>query len=70
MTATKTVRLTVDNLDTEGAALVGWLIEGGEDLGVISGVRVTRDGFDNAMFVGSLDRDVLGLPSTVTAYQP
>jgi hypothetical protein len=32
-------------------------------------VRLTRDGFANAMVVGANGRDVLGLPSTVTAYK-
>lgn len=64
-----TVRLTVENLADEAPNLVGCLLDGGEDLGEITNVRVTRDGFENAMIVGSVSRDVLGLPSTVTAYR-
>lgn len=62
-------RLTAENIDTEADALVGKLIDGAEDLGEIVNVRLTRDGFDNAMLIGSRGRDVLGLPSTVTAYR-
>lgn len=64
-----TVRLTVENLHDEVPNLVGCLLDGGEDLGEIVNVRVTRDGFDNAMVVGAVSRDVLGLPCTVTAYK-
>lgn len=57
------VNITTDNLyDTIKA---GDIIVGAEDLGVVVSVRVTRDGFDNALVVGESGRDVLGLPSTI-----
>lgn len=68
-TDVKVIRLTAENIADEGPALVGWLIDGGEDLGEVVNVRLTRDGYANAMIVGSRGRDILGLPSTVTAYK-
>jgi hypothetical protein len=68
-TDVKVVRLTADNIDTEGPQLAGWLLDGGEDLGELVNARMTHDGFGNAMIVGSRSRDVLGLPCTVTAYK-
>ncbi|QJD54029.1 hypothetical protein SEA_GALACTICA_82 [Streptomyces phage Galactica] len=64
-----TARLTADNLADEAPNLVGCLMDGAEDLGEVTNVRLTRDGFNNAMIVGTRGRDVLGLPSTVTAYR-
>jgi len=64
-----TVRLTAENLADEVDNLIGFLIDGAEDLGEVASVRLTRDGFDNAMIVGANGRDVLGLPSMVTAYK-
>lgn len=64
-----TVRLTAENLADELPNLRGCLMDGAEDLGEVVNVRVTRDGFQNAMVVGANGRDVLGLPSTVTAYR-
>lgn len=64
-----TVRLTAENLADELPNLIGCLMDGAEDLGEVKHVRVTRDGFANAMVVGANGRDVLGLPSTVTAYR-
>lgn len=64
-----TVRLTADNLADEATNLVGALLEGAEDLGPMRNVRLTFDGYQNAMCVGENGRDVLGLPSTVTAYR-
>lgn len=66
-TYTREVRLTADTL--ADADLTGWTISGGEDLGPVRSIRLTRDGFDNAMIVGERSRDVLGLPCTVTAYR-
>ena len=66
-TDVKIVRLTAENIDSQD--LAGWLLDGAEELGEIVNVRLTRDGFRNAMIVGSNGRDVLGLPSTVTAYK-
>lgn len=63
------VRLTADNIADEAPKLVGMLLDGGEDLGEIVTARLTRDGYDNAMLVGSVRRDVLGLPCDVTAYR-
>lgn len=68
-TEVKVVRLTAENIDTEGPALAGWLLDGGEDMGEVVNARLTRDGYRNAMVVGTRRRDVLGLPSTVTAYK-
>lgn len=63
-----TFRLTEDNLDDlhEGDVFVedrSW--------GSVKSVRLTRDGHRNAMVyvttpAGETDRDILGLPSTVT----
>ncbi|QPB09592.1 hypothetical protein CPT_Sycamore_052 [Streptomyces phage Sycamore] len=61
------IRLTAENINT--VALAGLTIEGAEDLGPLRSVRLTRDGFDNAMVYGERGRDVLGLPSTVTVYK-
>lgn len=63
------VRVTAEFVTTQGDSLKGWIIEGAEDLGYVTNVRITRDGFDNAMIVGTKGRDVFGLPSTITAYQ-
>jgi hypothetical protein len=68
-TDVKVVRLTAENIDVEGSQLVGWLLDGAEDLGEVVNARLTRDGYANAMIVGANRRDVLGLPSTVTAYK-
>jgi hypothetical protein len=67
--STYTVRLTVENLADELPNLVGCLLDGAEDLGEVVNVRVTRDGYENAMIVGTNGRDILGLPSQVTAYK-
>lgn len=64
-----TVRLTAENIADEAANLVGCLLDGAEDLGEITHVRLTRDGYANAMIIGKNGRDVLGLPSEVTAYR-
>jgi len=64
-----TVRLTADNLADEAPNLIGCLLDGAEDLGEVVSVRLTRDGYANAMIVGTRGRDVLGLPSEVTAYR-
>ncbi|QNJ57687.1 hypothetical protein SEA_KEANU_82 [Streptomyces phage Keanu] len=63
------VRLTAENIADEAPNLVGMLLDGGEDLGEIVSARLTRDGHDNATLVGSVRRDVLGLPCNVTAYR-
>lgn len=68
-TAVYSVRLTAENIADEAANLVEMLLDGGEDLGEIVSARLTRDGHDNAMIVGSVRRDVLGLPCNVTAYR-
>ena len=68
-TGVKVVRLTADNIDLEGTRLIGWLLDGAEDLGEVTFVRLTHDGYDNARIIGTRGRDVLGLPSTVTAYK-
>lgn len=64
-----TVRLTPENVHEEGPKLVGSYLDGAEDLGVIQLVRLTHDGHRNARVVGERSRDILGLPSTVTAYK-
>lgn len=61
------IRLSADNIAS--VDLTGWLLEGAEDLGVIMNTRLTHDGNANAMIVGDRGRDILGLPSTVTAYK-
>lgn len=61
------VRLSTENIAS--VDLTGWLLEGAEDLGVVKGVRLTGDGYENAVVIGDRNRDVLGLPSTVTAYK-
>jgi len=66
-TYTREVELTADNLAEHD--LTGWVISGGEDLGAVRSIRLTRDGFNNAMVVGDRGRDVLGLPSKVLAYR-
>lgn len=63
------IRLTADNVAEVAPLLVGWMIDGAEDLGPIRNVRVTWDGYHNAKVVGERGSDVLGLPSTVTAYR-
>lgn len=68
-TEVKVLRLTAENIYEEGNQLVGWMISGAEDLGEITSARLTRDGYDNAMLVGNSRRDVLGLPSDITAYK-
>lgn len=68
-TSVFTVRLTAENLAEALVHLTGCLLEGAEDLGEVANVRLTRDGFNNAVVVGSNGRDILGLPSTVTAYK-
>lgn len=64
-----TVRLTADNLAEAAIHLQGSYLEGAEDLGPMRNVRLTHDGYANAMCVGENGRDILGLPSTVTAYR-
>lgn len=61
------IRLSADNIAS--VELAGWLLEGAEDLGVIKATRLTHDGHANAMIIGDRGRDILGLPSTITAYQ-
>lgn len=61
------IRLSAENIAS--VDLTGWLLEGAEDLGVIKNVRLTRDDYENAVVIGDRGRDVLGLPSTVTAYK-
>lgn len=68
-TAVYSARLTAENLDYHAPYLVGMLLDGAEDLGEVTSLRVTRDGYDNAVIVGSVRRDVLGLPCTVMAYK-
>lgn len=68
-TSVFTVRLTAENLHEAIEHLRGCLMDGAEELGEVVNVRLTRDGFANAMVVGANGRDVLGLPSTVTAYK-
>lgn len=68
-TEVRVVRLTAENVATEGPQLTGWLVDGAEDLGPMEVVRLTRDGYDNAKLVGDRGSDVLGLPSTITAYR-
>lgn len=68
-TSVFTVRLTADNLHEAVEHLRGSLLEGAEDLGEVVNVRLTRDGHANAMVIGTNGRDILGLPSTVTAYK-
>lgn len=63
------VRLTAENIADEAPNLVGMLMDGAEDLGEVVSARLTRDGHDNAMIVGSVRRDVLGLPCDITAYR-
>lgn len=64
-----TTRLTPENVHEEGLKIVGSYLDGAEDLGVIRHVRLTHDGYRNAMVIGDRGRDVLGLPSTVTSYK-
>lgn len=64
-----TVRLTSANLVDELPELVGCLIVGAEDLGEVVSARVTSDGRSNARIVGTTGRDILGLPSEITAYK-
>jgi len=66
MAETRTLRLTAANFADELPGLVGWTVEGGEELGPIVSGRVTWDGFDNARITGELDSDILGLPQTIT----
>ena len=61
--------ITAENLADEAPNLIGCLLDGAEDLGEVTNVRLTRDGFTNAMIVGANGRDILGLPSEVTAYR-
>lgn len=68
-TSVFTVRLTAENLAEALMHLRGCLMDGAEDLGEVVNIRVTRDGHENAMVIGTNGRDVLGLPSTVTAYK-
>lgn len=68
-TDVKVVRLTAENIDVEGPQLAGWLLADAEDLGEIVNARLSRDGYRNAMIIGTKSRDMLGLPSTVTAYK-
>lgn len=68
-TSVFTVRLTPDNLHEAVEHLRGSLLEGAEDLGEVVNVRLTFDGHQNAMVIGANGRDVLGLPSTITAYK-
>lgn len=64
---TRKVLLTIDNVND--VDLVGWVLEGAEDLGLITNIRATYDGFENARIIGDRGRDILALPSTVTAYR-
>lgn len=68
-TDVKVVRLTADNIAEEGPGLIGWYLDGAEDLGPVRNARKTFDGHENAKIIGSKGSDVLGLPSTVTAYR-
>lgn len=68
-TSVFTVRLTAENLHEAVEHLRGCLLDGGEDLGEISNVRLTRDGRADAVVIGTEGRDILGLPSMVTAYK-
>lgn len=61
------IRLTKDTLDQLHA---GDVIEGAEEMGPVTSVRLTRDGYENAMVRCELMSDILGLPSTVTVFGP
>lgn len=60
-----TLRLTVDNITT--ALLAGDRFADDPAFGTVRSVRVTRDGYGNAMVYNTDGwSDVLGLPQTVT----